>query len=255
MNDLVSIGFIHPGDWSAVFGKALMNLSMYDNANSQRIVGHNRAYIDQETGAGQLHNGRTSVVRAFLDDSLADWLWFIDADMGFAPETVDRLLAVADPTDRPIVGGLCFAQKHDGFGDHGALRYRLTPTVYRMYETDDEVGFVPIFDYPRDQVIEVDATGAACFLVHRTVLEDLRTIHGDKWFSLISLPKGKNGFTEFGEDMSFFLRAKAAGFPVHVDTGVQTTHDKGGVFCDEETYDLQRAMLDLFPKEQETLGV
>ena len=203
MNDLVSIGFIHPGDWSAVFGKALMNLSMYDNANSQRIVGHNRAYIDQETGAGQLHNGRNSVVRAFLDDSSADWLWFIDADMGFDPETVDRLLAVAHPTDRPIVGGLCFAQKHDGFGDYGALRYRLTPTVYRMYETDDEVGFVPVFDYPRDQVIEVDATGAACFLVHRTVLEQLRAIHGDKWFSLISLPKGKNGFTEFGEDMSF----------------------------------------------------
>ena len=59
------------------------------------------------------------------------------------------------------------------------------------------------------------------------------------------MPKGPNGFTEFGEDISFCLRLTAMDIPMWVDTSVKTTHDKGGVYLDEETYALQRAMLEL----------
>ena len=170
-------------------------------------------------------------------------LLFIDADMGFDPDTVDRLVASADPTDRPIVGGLAFAQKSDGAGPMFARRYRCTPTLYQMRETDTEVGFIPMFDYPREALTEVDATGAACVLIHRSVLEKIRADYGDRWFHPIEVPKGPDGRTEFGEDMSFCLRAKACGFPIYVDTSVKTTHDKGGVFLDEEFYDRQQARL------------
>jgi hypothetical protein len=80
-------------------------------------------------------------------------------------------------------------------------------------------------------------------LIHRGVLAAVRDEYGDHWFDLIELPKGRTGTTTFGEDMSFCLRLAALGIPMHVHTGVKTTHDKGGAFLDEEFYDLQQAAL------------
>lgn len=240
---LVSVGFIHPGEYKACFANSLIDLLFFDAFHEGRIVSHVHGRIGNETGSGQLVSGRNQTVAAFLDLSEAEWLFMIDADMGFASDTVERLLASADPATRPVVGGLAFACKSDGAGEFNARRYRATPTVYRMHETETEVGFVPIFDYPRNALVEVAATGAACLLVHRSVLEQIRATYGDRWFDLIEVPKGPKGRTIFGEDMSFCLRIAAAGFPMFVDTSVRTTHDKGAAFLDEEFYDLQQAAL------------
>ncbi len=237
----VTVGFLHPGHWSSCFGQSLIDLMFFDATNQQRVMSHRFGQMAKECGAAQIHAGRNQIARAVVEEAESEWLFMIDSDMGFAPDTVERLVASADPIERPVVGGLAFAQKSDGASDFFALRYRCTPTIYRMYESDTAVGFVPIFDYPRDELVEVEATGAACILIHRTVLEKLQAEHGNRWFTPISVPKGEGGFTEFGEDMSFCLRVKAAGYPMHVNTGVKTTHDKGGVFFDEETYDLQQA--------------
>lgn len=242
MTGTVSVGWIHPGEWSSCFGSSLIDLLFYDAAHDGRVLRSEHPTIAKETGAAQIHAGRNKVVQSFLDETTAEWLFMIDADMGFDRDIVDRLVASADPVECPIVGGLAFAQKSDGKGDMYARRYRCTPTAYRMHETADEIGFVPWFDYPRNQVVEVDATGAACVLIHRRALEAIRAEHGDHWYHPIELPKGPQGSTEFGEDLSFCIRAKACGFPILVDTAAKTTHDKGGVFFDEETYDLQQAM-------------
>jgi hypothetical protein len=103
-----------------------------------------------------------------------------------------------------------------------------------------------MFDYPRNQLVEVDATGAACILIHRRPLETVRATYGDCWFDPLKVPNPNGeGSTEFGEDMSFCLRLKACDVPMFVDTSVQTTHDKGGVFYDEESYGLQEAFFAL----------
>ena len=240
----VAVGWLHPGTVSQCFSASLLELMFYDSVHNTRIVSHSHGHIPKETGAGHIHAGRNEVARAFLDKSEAEWLFFIDSDMGFAPDTVDRLVDSADPETRPVVGGLAFAQKSAGSAPMGARRFRATPTLYRAAEVDDRVGFVPMFDYPPDQMVEVGATGAACLLIHRSVLDRIRADQGDRWFSLLSVPKGPHGFTEFGEDMSFCLRLIALEIPVWVDTGVKTTHHKGGVYLDEETYQLQQAMLE-----------
>jgi len=241
LTGLVTVGFIHPGEWSACFANSLIDLMFFDAAHEGRIVSNPYGKMGKETGAAQIHAGRNKLAHAVVTESQSEWLFMVDADMGFTPDTVERLIAAADPVERPIVGGLAFAQKSDGAGAMFARRYRCTPTLYRMVETDTEVGFLPIFDYPRDELVEVDATGAACLLIHRTVLEKIRADHGDRWFHPIELPKGPEGRTEFGEDISFCIRARACGFPLYVHTGIKTTHDKGGVFFDEETFDLQQA--------------
>lgn len=241
MSGLVTVGFLHPGEWSACFANSLVDLLFFDAAHHARIVGHTHGYMGKETGAAQIHAGRNKLARTVVTETESEWLFMVDSDMGFAPDTVERLIAAADPVERPIVGGLAFAQKSAGAGEFHARRYRCTPTLYVMRETETEIGFIPVFDYPRNELVEVDATGAACVLIHRKVLEKIRAEHGDHWFHPIELPKGPEGSTEFGEDMSFCLRARACGFPIFVHTGVKTTHDKGGVFFDEDTYDLQQA--------------
>ena len=113
----------------------------------------------------------------------------------------------------------------------------LDKTVYDFREEDDRVGFVPRMSYTRDTLQECSATGAACTLIHRTVLEGIRDKFGPVWFDPITHPKGP---TTFGEDLSFCVRVAALGLPLYVDTSVKTTHDKGGVFLDEETFDVQQ---------------
>lgn len=241
----VMLGYLHPGHEAHCFSASMRELMFYDATHGQHVVSHRFGIAPKETGAAHIHAGRNELARVLLDQEDAGWLLMIDADMGFAPDTVERLLAVADPIDRPVVGALAFAQKSDGSGPLYARRYRMCPTLYKMHETDTEVGFVPLFDYPRDQLVEVDATGAACLLVHRSVLDRITRESPHRPFDQVTVPKGPGGRTEFGEDMSFCLRARMVGASIHVDTSVKTTHDKGFTFLDEETYDLQQAMLAL----------
>lgn len=240
--DTVSVGFIHPGEWSAAFGNSLLDLIVADVAGPQRIVSHRFGLLQKNCGSGQLVESRNYVTQRFLDDSEADWLFMIDTDMGFDADTVERLLEVASEDERPIVGGLCFAMKSAGVGPRYASRYRATPTIYMMARDGDEVGFAPILEYPDDKLVHVDATGAACLLVHRSVFSRIRDEWGDVWFDKLTKPGTRS---TFGEDLSFCMRAKALDIPMFVHTGVKTTHDKGGVFLDEDTYQLQQAMLEV----------
>jgi hypothetical protein len=237
----VMVGFLHPGEYAACFANSLIHLLLFDSFHEKRMA-HPAGFVGNETAATQIVTGRNQVARAFLDGTDAEWLFMIDADMGFDHDTVERLIATATTLGVPVVGGLAFACKSDGDGPHGARRYRAVPTLYKFYKDEDkgEAGVLPMFDYPRNQPVEVEATGAACMIVHRTALEQLRAEYGDHWFDLIELP-AKPGRTTLGEDISFCLRLKAQGIPLIVDTSIKTTHDKGW-FLDEEYYDLQQAV-------------
>jgi len=231
------VGHLSPGYWQACFGASLLDLMLYDAAHEQRVISHKFGHVHKQAGAGGISSGRNRVTQIMLDESEVEWLWFVDSDMGFEPDTIEKLVTTADPGERPVVGGLAFAQKSDGTGPMFARRYRAVPTVYALADNEEEVGFLPIMDYPKDSTLEVAGTGAACILIHRSALETIREEHGDQWFSPVPKPDGEY----YGEDLSFCLRLASVGIPVHVDTAVKTTHDKGGVFFDEETFDLQEA--------------
>jgi len=113
-------------------------------------------------------------------------------------------------------------------------------------DTDTEVGFRSILDYPRDALFPVSGTGAACMVIHRSALESIRAKAGDHWFDQITHP---NGSTVFSEDLSFCIRVASVDLPVMVHTGVRTTHDKHGVFLDEDEYDRCRALHALVREE------
>jgi GT2 family glycosyltransferase len=236
VTELVTVGFLHPGHYAACFAESLTELLFSDAAGEQRIVSHKHGKLAKECGSGGIVDGRNKLAEVMCDQSEADWLFMVDSDMGFAPDTVERLIEAADADRRPVVGGLAFAHKTDGRSSHYGIRYRPVPTLYDFHETEDSVGFVPRLDYPHNALVEVSATGGACLLIHRTVLETVRDRFGPVWFDMIRHPKGAH----FSEDLAFCVRVAAAGFALFVHTGIRTTHDKGGVFLDEAFYDEHR---------------
>lgn len=237
----VVVGYLDGGQWSACFGLSYRDLCMHDMLGPQRIVREGGKELRALTGSGGIPANRNKVARDFLDNTDGEWLFFIDSDMGFAADTVDRLVQAADRYQKPVMGGLCFALKRKRQGDFYAEKFTVAPTVYEYLELETEVGFRPILGYARDQVIQVAGTGAACLLLHRRALSKVRQKYGDAWFDPIVHPTGDRGKPRtFSEDLSFCVRLQAVDIPVHVHTGVKTCHEKGGVFLDEDAFDTQQ---------------
>lgn len=176
--------------------------------------------------------GRNLATEHFRRNSEADWLWMLDDDMGFAPHCLDLLLEAADPDLRPVIGGLCFTQRATGFTELNGQRFEIYPTLYRFGQKPDGTrSFHHWTDgaLPKETVVKVDATGAACLLIHRSVIDAF-----DDWWTPVTI----DGELQ-SEDLSFCLRCAAAIIPVYVHTAAQTTHRKT-IWLDRETWEAQQ---------------
>lgn len=216
----VTVAYVHDVEVAHSFHLSFLNLVMADCLGEGRIM--RGGYIAVRYGTGGIIEARNKVAAEFLSRD-AEWLLVIDTDMGFAPDSLERLLAVADPQTHPVVGGLCFAQKEtvpDGI--HG---YRCAPrvTILDWVNTPDgRSGFSGRAAYPINALVSCAATGSAFILIHRSVLEAIAEEHGPVWYDRI--PSADGGL--LGEDVSFCVRAQAAGHRVAVHTGVRTSHMK-----------------------------
>jgi hypothetical protein len=221
MNDAVTIAYLHSNQVAYTWHASLLQLIMDDIAGPRRLLAGGVLAI-RCPSAGLLPPARNRVVGHFLRQDKADWLWIVDTDMGFPPDTVERLLAAADPEHRPIVGGLCFAQRELGDDGYGGQQVIPTPTIFDWVTDESGMGgFEVRVAYERDAAVACDGTGAACLLIHRGVLERMEKRYGPTWFDRIPARDGS-----VGEDLSFCMRARDLRIPVHVHTGVRTTHMK-----------------------------
>lgn len=234
-----AIVYIHPGDVKASFAYSLARMLVYEIGRTKTIP----AIVAQFCASGQIVEARNETVAFFLDHTPSEWCLFVDADMGFAPDTLEQLISSADPETRPVVGALCFGLKKTGGDDVLQASYlRAFPTIYFLRTIDNEIGFQEMHDYPPDALVECHASGAACFLAHRSVLKAMREKFGDNWFTKATLNNPDGTPRQFSEDLSFFLRLRECEIPVFVNTGVQTSHDKGAVCLTEETYFAQQSI-------------
>lgn len=226
-NDKVVVAFIHPGEVSSYFLTSLVGMLLADQRHKARpnIVG-----LLQEWSSANVSAARNTLTRRFVDEyPQADWLLWIDADMNFDPDAMDRLLAVADPNERPIVGGLCF----------GMNQGKLFPTIYMLAEDDEgKTRTVRVGNYPPDTVTRVAGTGAAFLLIHRSALETIREHGFNKTFEWFQ--ESEMHGQPVGEDITFSLRALTCGIPMHVDTGTKIGHHKSQLL-DEQLFLFQVA--------------
>lgn len=212
----VAIAWLAPDKVSSAFLTSVMNLVAYDTLRSEGRILHGGSFIAMGSGPN-LAGSRNKVVEAFLG-TRSEWLWMVDSDMHFPADTLDRLIAVADPKERPIVGGLCHGIKALPNGDE-----EMFPTLYYF---DDNGDSARLQEYPDNELIKVGATGAACLLVHRSVFEGMLQRPDVcpapyRWFQEV-IVNGK----PFSEDVTFCLRAGFCGYDTYVHTGVEIDHIK-----------------------------
>lgn len=213
--DRVVIGCIHPGTVRAEFARSVLNTVV---ANREMV----HAVMWRKSGP-LIAAARNDLVTQYLADhaDAAAWLLMVDTDMVFSPTALPRLLDAADPTDCPIVGGLCYAEHEEDGQRHTMLELLQNP--------DGSVAFGHYEVWPEDELFPVGGTGAAFLLVHRDAYRRIAAGWGDgctdelfPWFRESTLA----GRRRIGEDLTFCLRAQSAGIPVHVHTGVQVGHMK-----------------------------
>lgn len=240
MTGTVQPAYLHDEHVSHSWHLSMQALLDYDLEHGNRI---SRKPLNIRARHLIAHN-RNFAARLFLDKTDHEWLWFVDTDMGFEPDSVHHLLEVADPVTHPVVGALCFAQMIDSYDGMHGHRFTIVPTMYRIGHTEKgEPSFCYYGDYTDGEVAPVAATGGAFMLIHRTVLEKLRaelaTQHprgdGDHWFDQLYDQAGDM----VGEDIAFCARVGALKIPMHVHTGVKTSHHKE-VWLSEMDYVLQK---------------
>ena len=211
-------GYLHPNEISASFHKSLLGMVGYDLSHGHRL----HSWSSVKCATGGLPEGRNKLMQSLLDSD-AEWVLMVDADMGFEPVVLEQLLSVADPETRPIVGGLCFAQR-EAFddGSHG-FRCVPRPTIFDYIQHDDgHWRFTGRSHYPVNSLVQCAATGAAMLLIHRKVAELVLENYGPTWFTRIT----GTDQSVMGEDISFFVRTQALEIPLHIHTGIRTTHLK-----------------------------
>lgn len=215
---------------SPSFHLSLVDLFISDLRNHARILGGG-AHTADFCGPARIGEGRNQLVAQFLGSD-AEWMFMVDDDMAFAPDVVDRLVEAADPVERPVVGGLCMAQRITHVDAAHIPHMQGFATLYRMATLDTETGFVPFDSWPEDELVQVAGTGAACLLIHRSVVEKIAEAHGPNWFTEVG---------HVGEDFAFCLRLTQADIPIFVHTGIRVGHHKsvhlvppvaGGVVAD-----------------------
>jgi hypothetical protein len=230
----VVIGFMFNERVSGYFAHCLADLIRVDSQGHNYVGGKAGGLISISTGP-RVAEGRNRLIDEFASQygEGSEWLLMLDTDMTFPGTLLDQLMAVADPEKVPILGGLCFT---------GGRGHEPKPTIYREVVVGEMVSVRPVLDYPRDALVKVGATGAACMLMHRSALGAMKnhfetTADGKHnpypWFAEgIVGPEGD----AWGEDILFCLRANALGIPVHVLTSAKLGHIKPTVI-DEVFFD------------------
>jgi len=211
------IGFVHPDMIDAQFGRSLATLVLNDSGRVAQIIA-------AQSGP-RIATARNDIVRAFLAiESKPEWLFMVDTDMVFPPDILAQFEQVLDPAVAPIVGGLAFI--YEKFGQS----IRTNMMIWEELEAGPMLRGVS--GYPDDALCRVAATGAACLVMHRDALLTMEEKYGalvHPWFQ-----ETTTDTHEWGEDITFCVRAGQCGLPIHVHTGIEFGHMKKGVISSED---------------------
>lgn len=206
-----------------VFMESVLGSMLYD-AQMHRGMNVHRGGYTSMSSSPRIAEARSQIVHEFLTNPVlakAEWLWMVDTDMAWNESAYQLMLETIDRDKVPILGGMCYAGGHS----------KMVPTLYVLQNEDGEI--TSIEDVPENQLVKVDATGAAFLCVHRNVLVKMGAAFGQQangainpypWF--VESMTNKKG-EPYGEDMAFCLRANHLGIPVHVHTGIEVDHMKG----------------------------
>ena len=163
-----------------------------------------------ESSLVYLSRDRLSVIAL---EERADYILFLDSDMVFQPDLLKALLKDAE-SGKDLVTGLCFRRRPE-YNPAIWKRIRMGLPGESVIEEFD--------DYPEGELFEVDGAGMAAMLIRATVLKEIFETQK----ALFAPIPG------YGEDVSFCLRARKAGFTIWCDSRVKVGHIATTIVTDE----------------------
>ena len=140
-------------------------------------------------------------------ESEADYILWLDSDMVFRPDTLERMLAVLDEhPEIDILSGLYFRRATP-----------FTPVLFSKLEVNDQgvLEWDDVHELP-DEPFEIAGCGFGGVLMKTDCLLDIAAKEGGGvWFTPIA---------NAGEDCSFCIRARQYGYKIYCDPRIELGH-------------------------------
>jgi GT2 family glycosyltransferase len=150
-----------------------------------------------------------SVIKALSEQ--CSHLFMFDSDMVLHPDVIMKLLE----NNLDICGALCFKRYPPFY-----------PVLFKQISGDinkknlSSIRYDHITKWKDNEIIEVDAIGAGVMMIKMNVFKNLE----QPYFDRIYKTRQNNQDIFFGEDISFCIKAKRAGYKIYSDTSVKCGH-------------------------------
>lgn len=151
-----------------------------------------------------IYDARNTLTRKAVNAE-ADYILWIDSDMVFGQDLMERLMA--DIEGRDIVTGLYFMRRSPY---HPVLMKSMTLS----HEPGMPAECEPYLDYPKDRLFEVAGCGFGCVLMRTEVAVEM-ALEYQEWFK---------PFGGVGEDLAFCARATQMGKKIWCDPTIKLGH-------------------------------
>lgn len=135
--------------------------------------------------------------------SEADYVFWMDSDMVFAPDTLVRMVDVLQKNKLDILTGIYFRRVQP-----------FSPVLFDMLEIRDQRASWTSFNEIPDGLFEVGGCGFGCVLMDTGVFIDVQSK-----FKQMFAPIGN-----VGEDLSFCWRARECGYKIYCDPSIVCGH-------------------------------
>lgn len=156
---------------------------------------------------GSLIYDSRNKLAGYAVDSEADYILWLDSDMVFQPDTLERMMKVLDEHEEiDILSGLYFKRTTP-----------FSPVLFSRlgFNAEGELEWEEMKEVP-DELVEVEGCGFGCVL--------MRT---DSLFAIAAKEQQGNWFTPLanaGEDCAFCIRARENGYRIYCDPSIDLGH-------------------------------
>lgn len=133
----------------------------------------------------------------------ADYIFWLDSDMIFEPDTLERMLNTMEEKDLDFLSGVYYRRKEP-----------YSPVLFENLEVDEYGVHVSEFSEIPNDLFECSGVGFGCVLMKADILFDLATRFQDFFYPV----------SRMGEDISFCWRARQCGYKLIVDPTIPLGH-------------------------------
>lgn len=150
-----------------------------------------------------VYNARNNLARQAIKAE-ADWVLWLDSDMVFAPNFLQRMLSVCTENDIDFLTALAFRRKPP-----------YTPCLFeRLDKVEKGASYTAILSVPEGR-FQVGGCGFAGVLMSTDVLISVSAKFKGRMFDPME---------GFGEDVAFCWRARQCGYDIWCDSSIEMGH-------------------------------